>query len=258
MVISRIRQHVVLHNWFAVFVDLVIVVVGVFLGTQANNWNDARIERNTVAEFQRDIIADLKANELDLASRKIYYSATRAHALAALAAIESPASARNEKFLVDAYQATQVWSRPLTRAAYDEMAGAGLSRSVGDKEMRARLTAYYTQIRQFDVTALGLTSYRERLRRALPYSAQEAIRRKCGDRVTTFSNGAQLASLPESCSPGIGDAEVAAASSNLLSANLNEDLVRHIADLDQKIAGFERFGKLARGLRSSLEAAGGG
>ena len=33
MVVRRIRDHVATHNWFAVAIDLAIVVVGVFLGT---------------------------------------------------------------------------------------------------------------------------------------------------------------------------------------------------------------------------------
>jgi hypothetical protein len=32
MVIRRIREHVATHNWFAVAVDLGIVVIGVFIG----------------------------------------------------------------------------------------------------------------------------------------------------------------------------------------------------------------------------------
>ena len=44
MVVRRIREHVATHNWFAVSVDLLIVVAGVFLGIQASNWNEARIE----------------------------------------------------------------------------------------------------------------------------------------------------------------------------------------------------------------------
>jgi len=45
MVLHRMRGHVTNHNWFAVAIDVVIVVVGVFLGLQANNWNQDRIER---------------------------------------------------------------------------------------------------------------------------------------------------------------------------------------------------------------------
>lgn len=34
-----------MQNWFAVFVDFVIVVVGVFFGLQVQDWNDARKDR---------------------------------------------------------------------------------------------------------------------------------------------------------------------------------------------------------------------
>jgi len=255
MILRRIREHVEKHNWFAVAIDLVIVIVGVFLGMQVNNWNEARAERAAAADYRRDIVADLKANELDLSSRNAYYRAVRSHAVATLEAVEMPARPRDERFLIDAYQASQVWSRPLTRAAYDEMIGAGLGRSIGDRELRSRLTTYYTQIRQFDVTALGVTSYRERLRRVLPYSVQDAIRQKCDDRVTTLRGGAQIAAFPEHCTLGLDGAAVAGASAKLSAADLGEDLTRQIADLDQKIAGFERFGKLARELRMRLESA---
>lgn len=254
MVVRRIREHVAEHNWFAVAVDVVIVVVGVFLGLQANNWNQDRIERAAAAEYRQQIIDDLKANELDLASRKAYYGAVRAHAIAALVAIESTARPRGESFLIDAYQASQVWARPLVRAAYDEMIGAGLSRSIGDKETRSRLTVYYTQIRQFDATALGVTDFRERLRRALPYAVQSAIRRKCGDRVTTLRSGAQIAVFPEHCALGLDKAVIASAVGRLEAADLGEDLTRLIADLDQKLSGYERFGRLAHDHRVFIEA----
>ena len=157
MAIRRFREHVADQNWFAVLIDIGIVVIGVFLGTQANNWNEARIERAAAAGYRREIIADLKVNQIDLAARQSYSRAVRDHALAALAVVEAPAKAGGVAFLVDAYQASQTWARPIVRTAYDEMIGAGLSRSMGDQETRSRLTAYYTQIRQFDITATGVT-----------------------------------------------------------------------------------------------------
>lgn len=254
MVIRRIRHHAAGHDWFAVFIDLLIVVVGVFLGTQANNWNEARIERSDAAEYRREIIDDLKSNEIDLASRQAYYSAARVHAIAALNALLSPDAVRGEPFLVDAYQASQVWLRPLARTGYDEMVGAGLTRSIGGKDTRSRLTAYYTQVRQFEVNALASTAFRERLRRALPYAVQSTIRLKCGDRVTTLSDGAQVATLPDRCSPDLSDEAVASAVGKLEAADLAEDLTRHIADIDQKLAGYDRFVKQAHRLRVYLES----
>ena len=255
MVIRRIREHVATHNWFAVGIDLAIVVVGVFLGTQANNWNEARLERAAAAESLREITDDLKNNEADMASRKAYYGAVRKHAIAALAGLEAADTPRSEAFLVDAYQASHVWARPLVRAGYDEMTSAGLSRSVGDRETRARLTTFYTQIRQFDVTALSSTSYRERLRRTMPHTVQAAIRGRCIERVTTLPGGLQVAALPDRCSVGLDRATIESATARLETADLYEDLTRHIVDLDQKLAGYGRFGRLAHDLRIHLESA---
>ena len=39
MLLRRITKHVTDQNWFAVFVDFLIVVVGVFIGIQVANWN---------------------------------------------------------------------------------------------------------------------------------------------------------------------------------------------------------------------------
>ncbi|MEO7635956.1 MAG: hypothetical protein ABIS38_09970 [Sphingomicrobium sp.] len=254
MVIRSIREHVVELNWLAVAIDLAIVVVGVFLGTQANNWNEARIERATAADYRVQIIDDLKENEADLQSRQNYYTLVRSHALAALAAIEAPARPRGPTFLIDAYQASQVWLRPMNRTGYDEMTSAGFTHSIGNRQTRSRLTNYYTQLRQFDVTAANTTTYRERVRRALPYDVQLAIRESCGERLKTLPSGAQFATFPEQCSPRLNPAVASLALSRLQAAELGDDLTRHIADLDQKLSGFDRYKRLAHDIRLFLEA----
>jgi hypothetical protein len=254
MVIRRIREHVVTHNWFAVGVDLAIVVLGVFIGTQANNWNEARIEREAAAESRDEIIDDLRRNEADLASRLAYYGAARAHAIAALDAMERPGEPSGAPFLLDAYQASQAWRPNLVRTGYDEMTGAGLTRRVGDRKTRERLTNYYTQSRQFEATALGATAYRERLRRAMPYDVQMAIKRQCPEHVAYLADGSQVATLPEQCAVNLDPGAVASALARVRAAGLDEDLTRHVADLDQKLAGFERFGRLAKELRLHLES----
>ncbi len=42
MILRRITEHVKTQNWFAVALDFVIVVVGVFVGIQVSNWNEAQ------------------------------------------------------------------------------------------------------------------------------------------------------------------------------------------------------------------------
>ncbi|MEO1250923.1 MAG: hypothetical protein AAFW81_01095 [Pseudomonadota bacterium] len=45
MLLRRMIEHVKAQNWTAVALDFVIVVVGVFVGIQVSNWNDARADR---------------------------------------------------------------------------------------------------------------------------------------------------------------------------------------------------------------------
>ena len=49
MLLHRITEHVKDQNWFAVGLDFLIVVVGVFIGIQVNNWNVARGEQADAA-----------------------------------------------------------------------------------------------------------------------------------------------------------------------------------------------------------------
>ena len=44
MILRRIAEHLKAQNWTAVGLDLAIVIVGVFIGTQVSNWNLSRIE----------------------------------------------------------------------------------------------------------------------------------------------------------------------------------------------------------------------
>lgn len=51
MLLRRITEHVKAQNWTAVALDFVIVVVGVFIGIQVANWNDAGRERLSEAQY---------------------------------------------------------------------------------------------------------------------------------------------------------------------------------------------------------------
>ena len=42
MIRRRLSKHLKSQNWFAVSVDFVIVVVGVFMGLPVQDWNEAR------------------------------------------------------------------------------------------------------------------------------------------------------------------------------------------------------------------------
>ena len=194
--LRRFREHAARQDWFAIGVDVAIVVVGVFLGLQANNWNQARIERAEAREYRAQIIDDLRANEIDVGMRAHYYRQVQEHAIAALNALKDPSASLGEPFLVDAYQASQVWLRPFERTAYDELQGSGVARKIADARTRAQLSGYYVGARGFDARIGEVTSYRETLRRAMDLDVQERMRSRCDDIVRNFSGGVQAAAYP--------------------------------------------------------------
>lgn len=60
MILRRITEHVKAQNWFAVGIDFVIVVVGVFIGLQVQQWADAqrqaRMERIYTEKLQAEVL----------------------------------------------------------------------------------------------------------------------------------------------------------------------------------------------------------
>lgn len=254
MIIRRIREQAVKHSWFGVAVDIGILIIGIFLGLQANNWNDARIERGEADQYRSQIISSLRANESDMLARASFYRQVRSHALAALEVLHDPRSHPGEAFLVDAYLATDTNRRPLERAAYDEMVGSGIGRDSIGLETRSKMAAYYAQVPQFNENVLSITPYKDRLRRSMIYSVQQRIAERCGDLVRTLPTGVQIVSMPVHCSVGLEHATVAAAVARLKATDeLDFDLTRQLADLDQKLSLFNRYARLAHELRVDLE-----
>ncbi len=63
MLLHRVAGHIRQHDWFAILIDLIVVVVGVFLGLQASNWNDARLAEEDEVLLLERLVIDLKAIE---------------------------------------------------------------------------------------------------------------------------------------------------------------------------------------------------
>jgi hypothetical protein len=70
MLLRRVIEHVREQNWTAIAIDFVIVVIGVFVGIQVANLNEARVERQLVRGHLDEIAGDLRKHlQLDEALR---------------------------------------------------------------------------------------------------------------------------------------------------------------------------------------------
>lgn len=253
MILRRIREHAKGHNWFAVGIDLVIVVLGVFLGTQVSNWNTERLAHESGQTYRARIVRDLENNETDLQSRTAYFQQERAFALQVLGDLDGTARVSDEQFLIAAYQATQIYPRPLTRATYDEILSVGALDTLGDIATRDRISNYYVAVETSEATFRNVPPYREIVRRAMPYRVQERIRSACAETMTTVGTGLARLTLPATCSLGLDHAELARAAARVRAVpNLEQDVTRLLADLDQKLIQADRSGQRAEGLATDL------
>jgi hypothetical protein len=60
MLLRRFTKHVKDQNWFAVWLDVCVVVVGIFLGLQMSEWNQGRQDVKWEREFLQDLRGELE------------------------------------------------------------------------------------------------------------------------------------------------------------------------------------------------------
>lgn len=254
MVIRRIRDHVATHNWFAVAVDLSIVIAGVFLGMQASNWNQERIERRQAREYRLMLIDDLDSNLANMANRKEYYRWVRDEALATLAALKRPSGELGEQFLIDAYQASQIQPWALKRNTYDEILSSGAMASIGNPLIRDEIGNYYVGAEVTGANIAALPPYREIVRRVMPYAIQQRVRSHCGERIAQGPRGATRIILPGACTLGLDEATVRQGVKQVHDwPSLALDLNRLLVDLDQKLVSTDSISGRAATLKAELQ-----
>ena len=240
MVIRRIREHVTAHNWFAVGIDLAIVVAGVFIGTQATLWNEQRIEQEQSRSYRARLIEELEFNARQYRQQVAYYKQARAHGLATLRSLQSPTSAQGRDFLIDAYQTTQIDAVSAKRFIYDEMVSAGLVDRLGPANVQAAASDYYLILEDAERKLQENLPYRTIMRTIMAYPAQERIRHQCGDIAVYHRDRIIGVRLPDKCDVDLDPSLVAAAVSRIRSeASLVGELTRYLASLDEKLDALE-------------------
>jgi hypothetical protein len=257
MAIRRFRDHFAQQNWFAVVLDVLIVVLGVFLGIQVNNWNEGRLERQQGRDYRAMLVDDLNTNLSDLAMRRHYYEWVRAEALATLADLDRPSRDLDESFLLEAYQASQMQPWSLKRDTYDQILAVGAMSRLGSPLLRDRIANYYVGADVTGTNMIALPPYREILRRVMPYPVQQSIRARCNERIEVDERGATHIITPSACELGLDPGGVRQAVAQVHDwPGLSLDLNRWLVDLDQKLVSVNTISRRAQQLKTRLDQAG--
>ena len=241
MILRRLTENLRAQNWTAIGIEFLIVVTGVFVGTQVSNWNAQRLEKR---ETQR-MLAQLKPNLQLLSdyysSARTYYATTRRYSRVAFAGWRGDPKVSDTDFVIAAYQASQIIGIATNGSAWATVLGADQLRRIDDQATRNDLSflmsADYSIL---DIPSVN-TPYRQNVRRLIPIDVQDAIRSRCGDRPHPAKPLTTV--LPATCALRFEPREAARAAAILRAhPDLIQDLQWHMAAeaaLLANMVGFE-------------------
>jgi hypothetical protein len=159
MILRRLTQHVKNQNWTAIALEFLIVVLGVFLGLQASNWNETRqlSARETVLKGQ--LITDVNLI-LDETREKItLLEGSSSDIEWLMAAFAQPDVSLTEDDL-EAHGSILHLPAPAERSpAYLEAQNSGGLSLIKDADLRTALVKWDRQMEATDTTQLAIREY---------------------------------------------------------------------------------------------------
>ena len=251
MILRRVIAHVRKQEWTAIWIDLLIVVVGVFIGIQVANWDGERETSKKAALFTERLKADLRGEDWTYQFLIVYNREVLANANRAVSALDGKAAISDEALLVSAYRATQYRNRNQRGSTYDELISTGSIDLIRDRTLRDTAVRLYNLTIFDNLVREGMQSrYREAFRMSLPNDVQRALGKHCGDRVSSPGDYATIhRNLDYPCRTGLSTQTIAESAKALRA---NPDIVR---SLRLRIADLEtRMFDLTRNNRSVMES----
>jgi len=164
MILRSLTRHVRDQNWFAVGIDFLIVVVGVFIGIQVANFNAARAD-SYLERLHQDVSDDI----VMLQQRQALWARQIKLGREALAATElrPDEQARAWQIVRAFHHASNSVPLHLRDGTYADMVSSGQLGLIADTDLRDRATLYYTSSWGIDLSSI-IPEYRMAVRRIIP------------------------------------------------------------------------------------------
>lgn len=169
MLLRRVVEHVRTQNWTAVLIDFAIVVIGVYLGLQVQEWSNSRADRQRETQIIADMLADLEidrnqyANGIASAHRRVS-AANTSLVGAGLPPIDFEWQMPRNDLVGYSFDATSIEEIPAERqgrlwtyvvlgyfpsastATIDALVGAGDTKVIRDRDLVRLLQTYYALV----------------------------------------------------------------------------------------------------------------
>lgn len=250
MILRRLTANLKAQNWMAISIEFVIVVVGVFIGTQVSNWNQERLEKRQVAGLVDRLRPALSQLHAQIADEQLYFSTARNYALTALAGWRRDPKVSDAQFVIAAYQGSQVTGFNADNQNFSTLIGADQVRDVEDPQLRTNIGRVLgANFNGFYYQSL-LTDYRRHVREIIPNSIQDQVRAHCGDQRARST----ALFLPPSCPIQLPPRETAEAAATLRAhPELVKELDYHLSEVASMVGNLRRYDSAITDLMRSID-----
>jgi len=160
MIIRRMAEAIREQNWFTVVIEILIVVIGIFLGLQVTEWNDERRargeEQQYLARLQSDISSSIGSNHgiTGFMSSQI---GNNNFVMSSLKSCELP-EGEKDRFATALVNIGKIIPTQLSRSTIDELVSSGKFRYLSSAPLRKAITLHLETIaaEQSIMSALAL------------------------------------------------------------------------------------------------------
>jgi hypothetical protein len=141
MILRRVIEHVRHQEWTAIAIDLVIVVVGVFIGIQVSNWNTEAIERRETQDAMRRLADDMRLSIQLTQDGATFMAQNARYADLVFDRLRNCSLAENERdeFATGLYRLGKVTTARFVRTTFDELRDSGRLGYLRDARLRQAL-----------------------------------------------------------------------------------------------------------------------
>lgn len=194
MILRRLTEHVRTQNWFAVGLDFLIVVLGVFIGIEFGNWNEARAFRQREQLLLQELRAEIVQNMDDAKIKGEAFLVGASSARRVLARIDNGDLCTDDcwEVVVDLMHASQ-WQQIFDSwTTYEELRQDGLP---SDRRIIELVQVYKALSHQVFQSMSERPQFRKLVRGLIPIGLQDIYWHRC----YTVENAVEIYFFP--CEP---------------------------------------------------------
>ncbi|MFK8012425.1 MAG: hypothetical protein AB8B80_10315 [Marinicellaceae bacterium] len=170
MLLRRITLHVKSQNWFAVFIDFLIVVIGVFIGIQVANWNEEREDRKLENQYLNRLHIEIAQNIIENTenlelwqNRQKFLAETATYFISKKKVVELTDD--HCEAIVRSHLYSGAIALPTT---INELISTGQLSVITDKEIRKIITKYSDDMEQYLLLNIDIQGHRVTLTSKYP------------------------------------------------------------------------------------------